>query len=614
VATNGNDGRSGTRAAPDARRKDGPLATLARARDLARGSKATGATRRIVVRGGRYFLGTPLELGAADSGLSIEATAGETPVLYGGKRITGWQRDGEHYWSARLPEVAAGKWDFRLLVVDGVARRRARLPETDFFIHLTEFKVPWMSTTGGGWQRKPTPQELTTLRYRPGDLGPWLDVRNAELTVYPMWDESCVGLATHDPATQTLTFSTPAGHPPGAFGVQTYVVWNVRQGMHAPGLWYLDRSAGKVVYWPLPGQDMSRAAVYAPTATSILRVAGRAGTPVENVTLRGLTLTVTNTPLKAGGFGAGDFDGAVSLAFTRGCRLERLAIRNVAGWGIKAHASDGLRIAGCEVGSTGAGGIRLDGADAVVEDNHVHHAGFLYPSAIGVWIGGARAAVRHNEIHDTPYTAVIAGGTDHRIEHNLIHHAMQELHDGAGIYVTFCKGIQIRGNVVRDIEDTGGYGASAYYLDEQAENCVVEGNLSLRVARPSHNHMARNNILRGNVFIIPGDAKLTFPRCSGYTLEGNVIAAGGAITFQSPPGDIAAMPRNVLSSAAGKVELETLADYAVRERAPLVPRDGTRFADPLFVNPAKGDYRFRPGSPAAQLGIRPLDPAQAGRK
>ena len=57
------------------------------------------------------------------------------------------------------------------------------------------------------------------------------------------------------------------------------------------------------------------------------------------------------------------------------------------------------------------------------------------------------------------------------------------------------KRVVLRGNYIHDIVDMGGYGASAYYLDEQAEDCLVEGNLSVRVARPSHNHMARKNTL-----------------------------------------------------------------------------------------------------------------------
>ena len=76
------------------------------------------------------------------------------------------------------------------------------------------------------------------------------------------------------------------------------------------------------------------------------------------------------------------------------------------------------------------------------------------------------------------------------------------LHDGAAFYCGSSQGLALRRNVVRDIEAVGkGYGASAYYLDEKSENCLVEGNVSVNVKRPTHNHMTVNCTLRNNVFI-----------------------------------------------------------------------------------------------------------------
>lgn len=597
VAPNGDDAGPGT-----ARR---PLATLHAARDAAR-KLEPGKPRRIVVEAGELFLAEPLVLTPEDSGLTIAAKGKAT--LYGGRRIADWAKEGDHLWAAK---VDAAKWDFRMLVVNGRFAARARLPKSGHFTHLTAFDVPWMSTTAGGWKRKPTEAELTTMRYKPEDLPASLDLRNAELTVYHMWDESVVGLKARDAATHTLTFSNPAGHPPGAFGVKKYVVWNTREGMSEPGQWYLDRTAGRVVYWPLPGEDMAKAEVLAPTMESLLRLQGTKERPVRDVTLRGLTLAVTNTPLRAGGFGAGNFDGAVHIAHAEDCRLDGLAILNVAGQGIKAWQARGLRIDRCHVHHTGACGIKADGVGNTVSDCLIHHVGATYPSGIGLWVNGQRAQVLHNEVHDTPYTAIASGGEDHLFEANHIHHAMKELHDGAGIYITFCKRVTLRGNFLHDIADTGGYGASAYYLDEQAEDCLVEGNLSLRVKRPSHNHMARRNTLRNNVFVVDGDASLTFPRSADYRLERNVVAATGKITFSNPPA-IAACPGNVFFSAAGKVEGQPLKDYSATGTEPLKPGDGSLLADPKLTVSDNGRVRFAPGSPALALEIAPIDVTRAG--
>lgn len=180
---------------------------------------------------------------------------------------------------------------------------------------------------------------------------------------------------------------------------------------------------------------------------------------------------------------------------------------------------------------------------------------------------------------------------------------MQELHDGAGIYITFCKRIVLRGNFVHDITDTGGFGASAYYLDEQAEGCLVERNVARNVAWPSHNHMARKNTIRNNIFLAEGDMKLTFPRSSGYTFERDILSATGTVFF-SGVNAIAAMPSNVIFSAAGVVEVQDLRDYAERDRRPFEPREGTVLGDPLLVSPSERSYDFQPGAPA--LGIEPV--------
>ena len=595
VSPGGSDAWSGRLFGPNADRTDGPFATLTAARDAARHAPM-GQPKRVVVRGGRYFLDEPLRLGPEDSELTLEGAEGEHAVLYGGRRITGWKLDGYGLWAAALPEVASGRWDFRLLVVNGRFCRRARLPAQGYFTHLTEFDVPWMSTTGGGWQRKPTEDELTTMTYRPEDLGPWLDTRNAEITVYHMWDESVVGIRSLDPATQTIRFANPAGHPPGAFGVKSYVVWNVREGMTEPGQWYLDRSAGKVVYWPLPGEDMTQAEVLAPTAYAVIRIEGSKEHPARNIRLANLTVSVTNTPLEAGGFGAGHFEGAVQAWQTEGCGVEGLTIHNVGGQGVKADESKGFYVRACEVYDTGACGIMAQSDDCRVESNHVHHIGLTYPSAIAVWGGGRANRISHNTIHDCPYTAIAAGGDDHRIESNLMYRAMLELKDGAGIYITFCKRVTVRGNLIRDIAEVGGYGSSAYYLDEQAEDCLVEGNLALRAPRPSHNHMARNNTIRNNVFVCEGDAILTFPKCEGFTFERNVIYAPGKVTFSNPEA-IAQGADNIIFAGAGIIEGEP---------------PGVLAGDPLLTGLEEGKVGFGEGSPAIGRGVQPVDVSGAG--
>ena len=609
VAADGNASWSGRWQKPNADRTDGPFATLGAACRAAR-KQDTGQSRRIVVQAGQYFFTEPLTLDAADSGLTIESAPGADVRLFGGRKVAGWKREGEKLYSAELPGVKDRTWDFRALIVNGRFCPRARLPRQGCFEHLSKFDVPWMSSTGGGWKRKPTNEELTTLKYRPEDIGPWLDVNNAEINIYHMWDESLVGLAAMDAESRTLTFASPSGHPPGAFGVSKYVIWNVREGLTQPGQWYLDRTAGKLVYWPLPGEDMNQARVIAPTIESIIRIAGTEKSPAKDITIRGLALSVTTTPLEAGGFGAGKFDGAICVTFGENCCLLGLEVANVGGQGIKA-SGDGLRIEGCHVHHTGACGVRCSGTQAVVSDNHIHDVGLTYPSAIALQGGGKDCRISHNEIHDCTYTAINCGGERNRIENNLIYRAMTELHDGGGIYCFAGKDLILRGNFIRDIIDTGGYGASAYYLDERSEGCLVEGNLSVGIVRPSHNHMALKNTIRNNVFVSGQDARVTFPRSSGYIFEKNVICAKSKIVIENPDA-MTTFRDNVLFSAESAVQCHKLEQYNKTGSYTLESGGGNLLVDPLLVEFEKGRVRFAADSPALKLGVEPIDVSTAG--
>jgi Right handed beta helix region len=613
VAPGGNDAAPGT--------IDRPLATLQAARDAAR-KLPPDQPRRIIVRGGEYF-NVALTLDSRDSGLHIQAAPREKPILYGGERITGWQKDGDRLWAARLPPFprarhgttapnANSQWSVRMLRVDGKWCPRARFPAEGTLTHLSSFNVPWMSSTGGGWKRPPTRRELTTLVYKPGDLGSWLNLTNAEITVYHMWDASCVRIAGLNPESHTLTLDPPTGHPPGAFGVKKYVLWNIRQGMTSPGQWYFDRSRHRLVYWPLPGQDMSRAEVIAPTRPTILRIRGTPGAPAKDITIRGLTFAVTTVPLKSAGFAAAGYDGAISLAHAESCTLAGLTVCQVAGHAIRGLRDvAGTRVENCEITDCGAGGIYVGGTGTVIDNNEVHAIGLAYPSAIGIYGGGRGNVVSHNEVHDCSYTAINYGGVTNIIEDNLIYHCMKVLHDGAAIYLFAAKGCVIRGNLARDITDTGGYGASAYYLDERSTGCVVERNLSLRVNWPSHNHMATNNIIRDNVFIVTDNARLTFPRSSGYTVEGNVLYATGKILIQNPAA-VTTWSHNLFYSGVGQIEREALKKYA---RAGVIegPPTNTVVADPRFMDWQNGDYRYQADSPVRRLGIAPIDVRHAGR-
>lgn len=539
VATTGSDANKGS--------ESEPLASLRAAVESAR--KSGTGNHRIIIKPGEYFLAAPVELDGRDNGLTIEADKGGRVVLYGGNLVSGWKRDGEKFWSTDLPGVKEGTWDFRAIVVNDRMPDRARMPESGTFSHLNVFDSPWLSSVAGGWASKPTDEELTVMKYDPKDIPASLDVKNAEVRVYHMWDESLVGVARNDLQKHALVFTTPTRYPAGGFGKKDYVVWNTREGMTKPGRWYLDRTNGKLVYWPIQGEDIASSKIIAPKVERIIRIAGTPEKKVENITIKGLTLQATTTPFKPAGMGATSFDGAISIIHANNCIVEGLQISNVCGVGISATQLNGCRITDCHIFNIGGAGARVDGDNIFFARNHIHDVGKSYPGAVGLSTSGNKNHIYRNELHDVPYSGMLVGKNDILIEENLIYRVMREIHDGGAMYAFGGRNIIYRGNVARDIAPVGtGFGVSSYYLDEGSYDCIVENNVSIGVSRPIHNHIARNSVIRDNVFITDEDMTLSFQSSARFAFENNTLITPGKIRMVSPNAVVSWKGNRILST------------------------------------------------------------------
>lgn len=569
VAPGGSDTNPGT--------SDKPLATLEAARDAVR--LAGTEPRRMVVMPGEYFLEQPLRLDARDNGLTIEAATSGKVTLYGGRRVTNWQRDGAQFWQAELPGVKERKWDFRALVVNGRLAERACYPGSGTLENRGTWNLPLLPAVAGHWERKPTREELTTMPYDPKDIPSALDVANAEVRLYHMWAESLVGVASNDRQRHALILSSEPSWPPGALNRRKYVVYNTREGMTRPGQWYLDRPAGRLVYWPLAGEDLTKISMVAPTLERIISLEGTSEKPVMRVTVRGLSLQATTAPLKPASFGATAFDGALHAVQARQCNFEGLEISNVGGLGFRAESLAGSRVTQCRVHHVGACGVKISGSDSLVAQNHIHHLGVYYPSACATMLSGNKLHIYRNEIHDAPYSGIIGGGSKETlIEENLIYRVMRELHDGAAIYGNMNACI-IRGNVVRDVVEVGkGFGASAYYLDEGARDCVIERNLAEGVPMPTHNHITRNITVRDNVFIAEGDMTVSFQRSVGCSFERNTLFVPGKLTVRQLNG-IRVWKDNLIYQ--GGIKDGVAQPFRIGEAAPSEPVPGRKTASAI---------------------------------
>jgi hypothetical protein len=413
-----------------------------------------------------------------------------------------------------------------------------------------------------------------------------------------------VGLKRHDRKTQTLFFTSPTLYPPGAFGVRRYVVWNIRQGMHEAGQWYLDRTHGKVVYWPKPGEDIEQLTIIAPTTEAIIDIRGTVAAPVSGISVNGLHLRCTTTPLKTGRWAAKVFEGAVEAVFARNCTFNGLHITAVGGQGVRLIRGERNVVQNCRIKNTGAGGIyAVRGSHSRIVGNQIRKIGRIYGSAIGIRTADSWKNPKlshHNEVSDNavidvPYVGIECKGMNNRYERNLVRNAMSGALNDGGAFYSNGKDHVIRGNIVRDIPE--GKAAHAYYIDELGHGILIENNVAINCSWPMHVHLAHDNTFRNNLFVAEKDCKLTFPRSRNITIEKTAIVAGGTIRVQHG-GAVSDWDRNVFFSRAGRYHG--------------LPGNAARRADPLFVDGPKGDFRFKEGSPALKLGIKPLGPADVG--
>ena len=572
--------------------KSAPFANL---EDAVKSLRNEKGSREIIVRPGVYRFDKTLRLSPEDSGLSVKAEKKGTAVFSGSRPVGGWKKEesGE-FWYSEMPEAAEGKVYFRSLYVNGKLAKRAKFPKgKDVLDHLSKWSVRWMSSIGNGWERPPTPLELSRLNYKKGDIPPSLDCASADVRVYHMWDDSIVRAASNDVANSMLYFKTATRFPPGAFGRQGYVIYNTREGMLEEGSWYLDCTKGRLVYWPLKGEDMAKAKVEVPVVETILDISGvKYKKNVADVNIEGVVFRDTKPPTKNASFGGVGIKAAVECNDATNVVFKGVDILNAGGIGINITRLRGFKFVDGNILDAGSCALYLrESGYSEIKRNNVLRPGRVFSSACAMTVSGSWIEVCDNVIEDVPYSGICFGGARHHLyEGNKVSRVMRLLHDGAAFYGGLCTyKCVIRNNTVSDISPNGsGYGCSAFYFDEGSSMGLVESNKTFGVALPIHNHMARNITVRDNVFTSTNtDIRVSYARCRYGKVLDNVFVTDKQVVISNPlalsewKGNVRVSPKNPDCSAVsvecvrpvkGKPRTESL---PVEETLEEPPVDGT---------------------------------------
>lgn len=497
VSADGNDRASGS--------EKEPFATISRAQQAVRSSKGECI---VFVRGGRYELASELVFGPEDSNTTYSAVAGETPVLSGGTLVKDWKIDGSHWRS-----TIEGDFLPRSLFVNDQRRPRARWPNEGFFTGL--------ETTDG-----------VTITFPADKWNNWKNPGEVELVTYVEWTMSRVRLpSANNPAVfpfKILQFIQGEGtqHVRNNIPHMPFYFENSPELLDAPGEWYFDASTRELSYLPLPGETPQNIVAVATRLPTLINIEGRLDSPVTNLRFVRIEFAHSNWELPKNGFmpiqaglGRETVDhvsrqtSAVRISFAEHCRFDACNFTSLSGTGLELdRGCRSIVIDRCEFYDIGGTGIQVNDAvlwegnyrarkadqepdklaarDTVISNCRVHHCAKESVGSVGIYVGNTdHTTVSHNEVSDLPYTGISIGWnwthqfTDARknvVEFNHVHHVMQSLADGAGIYMLGNQPESIlRGNLIHDVtQSNGGLSeANGIFMDNGSEGWKLEDNV-----------------------------------------------------------------------------------------------------------------------------------------
>ena len=308
VSPQGNDRWSGRRTRPNKERTDGPVASLAGARDKIRRLKSRGTITkpvRVIVMDGTYALSGPFILTPKDSGtkecpISYEAAVGARPVFTGGRVITGFKRGEKGIWQTRIPQVAAGKWYFEQLFVNGRRAVRARTPNK-FYHYMGATSEVLVEGSKDKYRRTTSVRGDTLAPLRNLDSR---ELRDVTLVAYHKWCISRRYLTEINTAANTIItlgekLKSYSGWPKNT----RFHLENFKAALDTPGEWFLERN-GTLYYKPLPEEDMTKAHVVAPVIEKLVIFEGKPEEEqfVEHIQLKGLAFHHNQSLLPASGY------------------------------------------------------------------------------------------------------------------------------------------------------------------------------------------------------------------------------------------------------------------------------------------------------------------------
>ena len=660
VSPSGNDNFSGSQARNNARRTDGPVATVERALELIRMQRAGNHGKldrpiHVVLRGGTYWLVrsivlTPSDSGTADFPITFMAFANEQPILSAGRPVRQWGKatlNGHEVWAANIPQFRGAEDAFGEMWMNGKRRQMARWPHKGYF---EAGDVPGLT--------KDTKLQdgQNSFHYKGDDLKNWPDAAEAEVVLMSLWAESHLPVESIDEKEKLIHFTKSTVHKMSAG--DRYFIRGAAEMLDEPGEWYFNRKTATLYYYPMPGEQILGNEVIVPWHEQVLRLAGAPEKAefVEHITFKGITFANSEwdvprgkprlAGMKPAGFNQAEWGvpGAVWGEGVRDCTFEGCTVTHCGNYGIElARGCQHDKISYCTLTDLGAGGIKLGEtkirpAEAEqakgneVSDCTIADCGITLPSAIGIWLGQTpHNLISHNEIRGLWYTGISIGWTwgygnslarDNIIEFNHVHHigspadGVEPILSDMGAIYTLGKepGTIVRNNLFHDIAGLR-YGGWGIYFDEGSTGILAENNLVYRTTHGGfHQHYGENNIVRNNIFAFGRDAQIRRTRVEdhlSFTFEKNLVYWKEGVLLDGDWSKLnVAFDGNTYWHVGGGEFKFGKMTWDEWRKAGMDEHGQIR--DPGFVDAEHADFHLKPGAETDFAGFVPSDVSTAG--
>ncbi len=647
VSPGGNDANSGARSSP--------LRTFAGAQKAVR-KLSKAEPRTVYFRSGTYYLPDTMVFTAEDSGsksapVAYAAYPGETPVLSGGARLQlKWTPYRDGIMQARVPATLRTDQ----LFVNGERQHLARYPNYNPAAGYFD-----------GWD----PDAFGKAR-----AAKWADPRGGFIHAMHrhLWGDFHY-VITGKGADGNITYEGGwQNNRRMGMHAKYRFVENIFEELDAPGEWFLNEKTATLYFYPPKGLDLARATIEAVRLRHLIEFRGNEAQPVRFVTLKGFTIRHAartfmdnREPLLRSDWTTYR-GGAIYFNGSEDCALEDVFLDQVGGNAVFVNMyARRLTIRGCHIANAGANGVAFVGdpkavrsplfeyaerqsfndidrtvgpktnnypADCTVEDSLIYRTGRVEKQTAPVQISMAQGiTVRHCSIYDVPRAGInISEGTwgGHVIEHSDIFDTVQETGDhgsfnswGRDRYwglkdidlntITLGENRNlplldvVKTNILRNNRWRCDHGWDID-LDDGSSNYQIYNNLCLNGGlklREGFYRKAENNIIVNNSF----NPHVWYGNSQDVFRNNIVFGQYKPIRVNQPWGkqsdfNLLHKPGQAESASAKVLQKQSGLD------------EHSIIADALFVDPARGDYRVKPNSPALKLGFKNFPMDQFGVK